>query len=59
MVVRVDEAHPLPDLEAHGGGRRHEPTCCVRFAAEELWGEEADDGAAVYVDLWQSYLVED
>lgn len=58
VVVRVDDPHPVPDLEAHGGGRRPEPTCCVRFAAEELWGAEAEEAAPVHVDLWQSYLVE-
>jgi nitrile hydratase beta subunit len=56
VVVRVDPAFPLPDAAAHGGGDRPEPTYGVRFAARELWGEEAGAREAVYVDVWQSYL---
>jgi len=28
----------------------------VRFAARELWGESANPGDAVYLDLWEEYL---
>ena len=28
----------------------------VRFAARELWGDQASDRDAVYVDLWEGYL---
>jgi hypothetical protein len=54
VVVRLDPATPLPDLEAHTDERRREPICCVRFVADELWG--LGDGDAVHVDLWSSYL---
>lgn len=55
VVVRIDAASSLPDVEAHFDERREEPICCVRFASRELWGEGAED-ALVHVDLWSSYL---
>ena len=55
VVVRVDPATPLPDLEAHTDERRPEANCCVRFEARELWGIEGSSDV-VHVDLWASYL---
>jgi nitrile hydratase len=55
MVVRVDGTHSVPDIEAHGTARRHEPTYSVRFDAAELW-RDAQRGVWVHVDLWDSYL---
>jgi nitrile hydratase subunit beta len=55
-VVRVDGTHSVPDIEAHGTARRHEPTYSVRFDAAELWGDDDQRGVAVHVDLWDSYL---
>jgi nitrile hydratase len=54
-VVRLDDVFSLPDVEYHcdGGGRRVEPTYCVRFEAVTLWGTTGDP---VHVDLWESYL---
>jgi nitrile hydratase subunit beta len=54
-VVRVDGIHSVPDVEAHGTARRHEPTYSIRFEAAELWGD-GQRGASVHVDLWDSYL---
>lgn len=56
VVVRVDEPAPLPDVEAHRDDPPDEPTYCVRFDARELWGDEAEPGTEVTVDLWRSYL---
>jgi nitrile hydratase len=48
-------AHVFPDENARGvRAGRHLYT--VRFAALELWGENADGKAAVFVDLWEDYL---
>ena len=58
VVVRVDGAFNVPDVEAHGGGRVLDPTYSVRFTARELWGEGGADSVAVHVDLWESYLEE-
>jgi nitrile hydratase subunit beta len=54
-VVRVDGIHSVPDVEAHGMARRHEPTYSVRFCAGELW-QDGQPGVTVHVDLWDSYL---
>ena len=55
VVVRLDGSYSLPDVEAHGSGRRHEPTYSVRFDAAELWSD-GQRGVCVHVDLWDSYL---
>jgi nitrile hydratase len=54
-VVRVDGTYSVPDVEAHGTARRHEPTYSVRFDAADLW-RDAQHGVSVHVDLWDSYL---
>jgi len=56
VVVRLDAAFSLPDVEYHCDDKRSEPTYSVRFEAEELWGERGDP---VHVDLWESYLEAD
>jgi nitrile hydratase beta subunit len=58
VVVRIDGAHSVPDIEAHGTDRVLEPTYSVRFTARELWGEGGADGEVVHVDLWDRYLEE-
>jgi nitrile hydratase beta subunit len=54
-VVRTDGIYSVPDVEAHGTARRHEPTYSVRFDATELW-QNGQRGVSVHVDLWDSYL---
>jgi len=54
-VVRVDGIYSVPDIEAHGTARRHEPTYSVRFDAADLW-HDGQHGVSVHVDLWDSYL---
>jgi nitrile hydratase len=54
-VVRVDGLYSVPDIEAHGTARRHEPTYSVRFDAAELW-RDGQRGVWVHVDLWDCYL---
>lgn len=55
-VAMLHGAHVLPDANAAGLGERPEPLYAVRFDAEALWGPEAEPGATVTVDAWQSYL---
>lgn len=55
-VQDVYGAHVLPDSNAHGEGESPEPLYSVRFEGAELWGADAEDGTAVSVDLWESYL---
>ncbi len=56
QVARVDGLFPLPDVAAHAGERCAQYAYSVRFDGRELWGDTADSAAAVYVDLWESYL---
>jgi len=52
-VIRVNAPTALPDLEAATGEIVPEASYCVRFRAEELWGEGE---GWFHVDLWDSYL---
>jgi len=56
VVVRVDGLFPLPDVAAHSDQPCSEASYSVRFAARELWGDQAGGAEAVHVDLWESYL---
>ncbi len=47
--------HVFPDMNALGT-RMGQHLYCVRFEAAELWGESANEGSSVFVDLWESYL---
>ncbi len=39
-------------------GQRIEATYHVAFPARDLWGEGAEAGDTVVVDLWETYLEE-
>ena len=56
-VVLYHGAHVLPDASATLAGEAPEHLYTVRFAAQELWGPEADALHTVAADLWDSYLV--
>jgi len=56
VVVRVDGAFHLPDVEAHSDRRVLDPTYSVRFTARELWGDGGEPDGLVHVDLWEHYL---
>lgn len=55
-VALLQGAWVLPDTNAHGRGECPEHVYAVRFAGEELWGEAAEPGTSVCVDLFESYL---
>jgi nitrile hydratase len=55
-VVSVHGCHVFPDAHAHGGGEDPQWLYTVRFAARELFGEDADPAAAVSVDAFEPYL---
>jgi nitrile hydratase len=55
----IDALHPaflLPDTNGHGGPDRPQHLYSVRFEAHELWGEDATQRDAVYIDLFEDYL---
>jgi nitrile hydratase subunit beta len=55
-IERFHGVYTLPDAHAHGRGREPQPLYSVRFEGRALWGESAEPGAWVYLDLWESYL---
>ena len=46
----------FPDTSAHGQGPRPQHVYSVRFAARELWGEQAHPRDSLYLDLFDDYL---
>jgi nitrile hydratase subunit beta len=56
VVTRVHGAHVLPDTNAHGAGEHPQWLYSVRFAARELWGEDAEPDLTVSIDAWEGYL---
>lgn len=46
----------FPDTNAHFLGENPQHVYSVRFAARELWGNQAKPQDSVYVDLWDDYL---
>ena len=55
----IDRDHGVfvfPDTNAHFLGEKPQHVYSVRFAARELWGEQAAPGDAVYLAMWDDYL---
>jgi len=46
----------FPDTNAHSQGEKPQHLYSVRFAARELWGEQAAPRDSVYVNLWDDHL---
>jgi nitrile hydratase subunit beta len=55
-VERDHGVFVFPDTNAHFLGENPQHVYSVRFAARELWGEQAAPQDVVYVDLWDDYL---
>ena len=56
VIHRIHGAHVFADTSADGRGEHPQIVYNVRFAAQELWGESAEPGTTVSIDLWESYL---
>ena len=56
VVHIVHQPEVLPDLNAHGLGEHQQAVYNVRFDGRELWGQSAEPGQTVSLDLWESYL---
>jgi nitrile hydratase len=55
----IDRDHGVfvfPDTNAHFLGEKPQHVYSVRFAARELWGEQAAAHDSVYIDMWDDYL---
>lgn len=56
-VVALDHGVFLfPDTNAHFLGEKPQHVYSVRFAARELWGEQASPRDFVHIDMWDDYL---
>lgn len=56
-VVALDHGVFLfPDTNAHFLGEKPQHVYSVRFAARELWGQQASPRDFVHIDMWDDYL---
>lgn len=55
-IERDYGVYEFPDTMAHFLGEKPQHVYSVRFAARELWGEQAKPQDAVYLDMWDDYL---
>jgi nitrile hydratase beta subunit len=55
-VARIHGIFVFPDTNAHFLGEQPQYLYSVRFAARELWGNQASPRDCVYIDMWDSYL---
>jgi len=56
IIHRDHGVFVFPDTNAHFQGEKPQHVYSVRFAARELWGEQAAPNDSVYVDMWDDYL---
>jgi len=56
VIERDHGVQAYPDTNTYGLGENPQHVYAVRFAARELWGEQADARDSVYLDLWEGYL---
>jgi len=55
-IVSAHPAMVFPDDHAHGRGENPQYLYTVRFDGRELWGDAAETGTFVHLDLFESYL---
>ncbi len=55
-IERDHGVYNFPDTNADGRGPNRQHVYSVRFAARELWGEQASPRDFVHLDLWDDYL---
>jgi len=56
MIDRHHGVYVFPDTNAHMQGENPQHLYSVRFAARELWGDQASPRDSVYIDMWDDYL---
>ncbi len=56
VIHRDHGVFVFPDTNAHFLGEKPQHVYSVRFAARELWGEQASSHDSVYLDMWDDYL---
>jgi nitrile hydratase subunit beta len=56
VIMRCHGVHDVEDYEPGDPLPPPQPVYSVRFDMQELWGESAEPGEQLYVDLWESHL---
>src|SRR6266852_6393476 len=56
VIDRDHGVYVFPDTNAQFLGEKPQHVYSVRFAARELWGEQASSRDSVYIDMWDDYL---
>lgn len=56
VIERTRSVQAFPDSAALGQDNKPQYVYLVRFAARELWSEQASPKDSVYIDLWDDYL---
>jgi nitrile hydratase len=57
-VIRICYGvHDLLDHEPGDPLWPPQPVYSVRFEMQELWGDSAEPGEYLYIDLWESHLL--
>jgi len=56
MIHRDHGVFVFPDTNAHFQDEKPQHVYSVRFAARELWGDQAAPQDSVYLDMWDDYL---
>jgi len=56
IVIRDHGVFLLPDSNAEFAGEKPQHLYSVRFAARELWGEQASARDFMHLDMWDDYL---
>jgi nitrile hydratase beta subunit len=56
MIERDQGVQAFADTHVYGRGQNPQHVYSVRFAARELWGEQASVRDSVYIDLSEDYL---
>lgn len=56
-IESVRRAHPLPDETVRRAARGEPlPVYAVVFTMADLWGEDAEPGTELVMELWEPYL---
>jgi nitrile hydratase len=56
VVGAVRASYVFPDTNAHGRGEQPQHLYSVRFDGTELWGDAAEPGTSLRIDLFEPYL---
>lgn len=56
VIVQDRGVFLFPDTNAHFLGEKPQHLYSVRFAAPELWGDQASSRDFVHLDMWDDYL---